>query len=245
MVDGVNGDVQIGSGNGGTLSGFFNGTFVGDGSGLYNLDPNNFNGVLLPTKGGTGVANVGTFSWGNSNVSIVNDFDLTLRLQGPTDITLPTSGVLITRNASEMLVNKTITSSVFGPDLSFAPNTTFTNGATFLDLMQFNGTAVFNSDIRVPNCNPGDFLLAIANGTLQCTDFLGSVANGSANFNPLGDNGSIQYRLNGVVTGSNAAKVVNAGNGLEAQRIDTEDLGFTGPSSQVVGTASFVGDFDF
>ena len=226
LVDGVNGSVQIGGSNGGSLSGFFNGTFVGDGSGLYNLNPSAFSGVVSPLKGGTGVANTGTFGWGGSSVNIINNHNLTMRLQAGTDITLPVTGTLSTLNGVETFTNKTL------------------------------DNATFTSSLKVLSCSLGDFLLATENGVMQCTDFAAALGNGSSSITALGDNGSssitalgdngsIQYKLNGVLAGSNALKVSNNGNGLLATRIETALIHFPGTTSRATGQLSFSNLIDF
>lgn len=216
MVDGVNGSVQIGAGgpNGAALSGFFNGTFVGDGSGLTNLNPLAFSGVIPPEKGGTGIVNTGNFTWGTSNINILNSHNLTMRLQGATEVTLPTNGVLATVDGVETFSNKTLS------------DTTFINSIT------------------ISGCTPGDFLLAVSNGVMQCTNFatsVGSVSGAGA----IGTNGSIQYKLNGITVGSDALKVSNNGNGLLAQRIETPLIHFPGTSSIATGQLSFSNVIDF
>jgi hypothetical protein len=219
LVDGINGSVQIGSGgpNGAALSGFFNGTFVGDGSGLYNLDPTAFSGVVPPDKGGTGVVNTGNYTWGSSNVSIMNNHNLIMRLQGATDITLPTTGTLSTTDGIETFTNKTI------------EDATFTNSIT------------------IPNCSQGDFLLANTGGVMQCTNFATAVGSSAGpSFTPLGSNGSIQYKLNGVLAGSSSSlRVSNNGNGLIAERIETPHLNFPGTTSVATGLLSFSNQIDF
>lgn len=213
MVDGVNGSVQIGAGgpNGTSLSGYFNGTFVGDGSGLYNLDPSAFSGVVPPDKGGTGIANTGSFAWGSSVINIMNNHNMNMRLQGVTDITLPTNGTVATVDGIETFTNKTF------------DGVTFTNAIT------------------IPSCAQGDFLLANTGGVMQCTDFVSSVG-AAASFTPVGTNGSIQYKQDGVLAGSNALQVTNGGNGLVANSLETNQIIFSGLNPRASGSLSFTNE---
>jgi hypothetical protein len=248
IIDGVNGSVSFGGGvNGagltGNFSGTFNGSFFGDGSGIRNLDPDSFSGPVAPESGGTGISNNGNFTWGSSDINIINDHNLVIRLQADTDIIFPTSGILSTRNGTEILENKTLNNATLGPNLTFVPGTTATNDFSFQDLVTFNGPVVFNNTVTVSNCSLGDFLLTTSNGTLQCTNFASVVAAAST-LNPVGTNGSIQYKFNGVMAGSDALKVTNNGNGLYASILEAPRLIFPGVGF-IMGDASFSDDIDF
>lgn len=73
---------------------------INDGSGLVSSEAQ-----LAPTRGGTGVSNSGTLTYGANNV--------TLSTSGATSLTLPTTGTVSTREASETLSGvKTISSAL-------------------------------------------------------------------------------------------------------------------------------------
>lgn len=87
---------------------------------------------LASSRGGTGVNNTGTLTYGSNNV--------TFTTSGATSLTLPTSGTVATLAGSENLTNKTINSSSIG-------STTASSGAfTFLTLKGTGtaGTAYFD-----------------------------------------------------------------------------------------------------
>lgn len=63
--------------------------------------------IILPTKGGTGIANNAS-----STITISGSFATTLTVTATTGITLPTTGTLATLAGSETLTNKTLTSPI-------------------------------------------------------------------------------------------------------------------------------------
>lgn len=68
-----------------------------------NLTLNNIGGTLGSTKGGTGVSNGGTLTYGSNNI--------TLTTSGTTSLTLPTTGTVATLAGSESLTNKRVSST--------------------------------------------------------------------------------------------------------------------------------------
>ncbi len=85
-------------------SGSANHVIINDGSGVLSSEAQ-----LAQTRGGTGVSNGGTLSYGNDNVTFVTS--------GTTSVTLPTTGTLATRAGSEVFSNKTLaTTTVFFGD---------------------------------------------------------------------------------------------------------------------------------
>lgn len=87
---------------------------------------------LASSRGGTGINNTGTLTYGSNNI--------TLTTTGPTSLTLPTTGTLATLAGAEALTNKTINASSIG-------STTASSGAfTFLTLRGTGvaGTAYFD-----------------------------------------------------------------------------------------------------
>jgi len=90
---------------------------------------------LASSRGGTGVNNAGTFTYGSNNI--------TLTTTGVTSITLPTSGTLATLAGSEALTNKTIDSSSIGATTASSGAFTFLTvkgtgvaGTSYFDLLQ-------------------------------------------------------------------------------------------------------------
>lgn len=69
---------------------------INDGSGAFSSEAQ-----LASTRGGTGVSNSGTLTYGSNNISLTTS--------GATSLTLPTSGTVSTLAGSENLTNKTIT----------------------------------------------------------------------------------------------------------------------------------------
>lgn len=65
----------------------------------FEIDLSDASGVLPPANGGTGVANTGTFTLTGGN--------LTFTLGGSTNVTLPTTGTLITLGSTGTFTNKT------------------------------------------------------------------------------------------------------------------------------------------
>ncbi|HLO37978.1 MAG TPA: hypothetical protein VK173_05805, partial [Lacibacter sp.] len=59
---------------------------------------------LAATRGGSGVNNAGTFTWGSNNI--------TFTTSGATSITLPTSGTVATLAGTETFTNKTLTTPI-------------------------------------------------------------------------------------------------------------------------------------
>lgn len=152
-------------------------------------------GMLPSTRGGTGVNNGGTLTYGASNV--------TLTTGGTTSVTLPTSGTLATLAGTEVLTNKTMGST---NTLSGATATNFSNGGTVTlpsgartlvardttdtltaktlsgntatNLINGSGTFNFNSTGTITAPNGTDTLAGIAlsqsitNKTLDSTDTL-------------------------------------------------------------------------
>lgn len=68
---------------------------INDGSGVLSSEAQ-----LSPGRGGSGVNNSGTFTWGSNNITVTTG--------GATSVTLPASGTLATQAGSETLTNKTI-----------------------------------------------------------------------------------------------------------------------------------------
>lgn len=80
----------------------------GGGGGGGSLNADDIIGSISPTKGGTGVSNTGSFSWGSSDIDIYGGYDLIFRLTGDTDLTLPTTGTLATESYVTTLINSSI-----------------------------------------------------------------------------------------------------------------------------------------
>lgn len=89
---------------------------------------------LSPLRGGTGISNTGTLSYGANNIS--------LSTSGVTSLTLPTSGTVATLAGTENLSNKTINASSIGSTTPGSGSFTYlsikgtgTAGTSYLDLL--------------------------------------------------------------------------------------------------------------
>lgn len=101
-----------------------------DGSSLTNLDADNISaGTLASARGGTGVSNAGTLTYGANNI--------TFTTSGITSLTLPTTGTLATRAGVETFTNKTLTSPTINTptidQASLTGNTVFNDAGADAD----------------------------------------------------------------------------------------------------------------
>lgn len=88
-------------------AGVITASFVGNVTGNVSGTSANVTGIVLPSHGGTGIANNDL-----STISISGAFPLSLTLSGSSSLTLPTAGTLATLAGIEILTNKTIDASL-------------------------------------------------------------------------------------------------------------------------------------
>lgn len=116
----VNADVAAGAAIARTklAAGTASHVLINDGSGVISSEAQ-----LATTRGGSGVSNGGTLTWGSNNI--------TLSTGGVTSLTLPASGTLATLAGTETLTNKTLSGNT-------ASN--FLNGAATITMPAATGT---------------------------------------------------------------------------------------------------------
>lgn len=111
-----------------------------------------FTPPLLPSLGGTGVANLDTETF-----TLNGGFPLAFTLTGATGVTLPTTGTLVTLAGNEALSNKTLTAPQF-VDLGFIAD------ASGGEMLVFDSVAGAVNNLRLRNAATGSGPLLIAEG---------------------------------------------------------------------------------
>ena len=179
---------------------------INDGSGLLSSEAQ-----LSGTRGGTGVSNSGTLTYGANNI--------TLATSGITSLTIPTSGTLATLNGTEIFTGKTLTSpAINGANFNFGtatntnrlllPTETTTNLDALTDtssLLAFDSTlnkVVFNAGGGWNAVYPGGAAaLAISSKsttyTVTTSDnvLIGNASSAAIQFNLFACSGNSGYQL--------------------------------------------------
>jgi hypothetical protein len=158
-------------------SGSANHVLINDGTGDVSSEAQ-----LAGSRGGSGVSNSGTFTWGSNNI--------TFTTSGATSLTLPTSGTLVTTNASQTLTLKTYDSPIFsGTGTSgnaFVQRYYDSDGSHYTGL-KANATTTASLDYSLPAAGP-----ASDGQVLACTT-LGVMSWTSPFVNPMTNAGEIVY----------------------------------------------------
>lgn len=131
-------------------SGSINHVVINDGSGVLSSEAQ-----LATTRGGTGVSNAGTLTYGSNNV--------TLTTSGVTGVTLPTSGTLATLAGTEILTNK----DYDGGTASNTSRLTVPKAATatLSALTRKQGTIVYDSSLNKLKYDDGSNLNLVGSGS--------------------------------------------------------------------------------
>ena len=107
-------------------------------------------GVITGAYGGTGVANTGKTITLGGNVTTSGAYDVTLTLTASTNVTLPSSGTLATRDGAETLTNKTLTTPTISSILTNGGAATITLPTSTGTLATLAGTETLtNKTINV------------------------------------------------------------------------------------------------
>lgn len=123
---------------------------INDGSGNFSSEAQ-----LAGTRGGSGVSNAGTFTWGANNI--------TFTTSGVTSLTLPTSGTVATLAGTEALTNKDIDGGTAANTRRITiPKDTLAN---LTALTRKQGTVVYDTTANALLVDDGSNLNAIGGGS--------------------------------------------------------------------------------
>lgn len=130
---------------------------VNDGSGNFSSEAQ-----LASTKGGTGVSNAGSLTYGANNVTITTS--------GVTSLTVPTTGTVATLAGTEALTNKDIDGGTAANNRRITvPKDTLAN---LTSLTRKEGTVVYATDKTKPYYDNGSILKAIGSGSGSSINYI-------------------------------------------------------------------------
>lgn len=182
------------------VSGTANYVAIFDGSGNLSSEAQ-----LSQTRGGTGINNAGTLTYGSNN--------LTFSTSGTTSLTLPTSGTVLTTNSTAIVSNKSIDAAT--NTITNISNTEIKSGAAIARNKLASGTAdyvLINSGAGV--LSEEQFLAQVRGGTGVSNGGTLSYGNDNVTFVTSGTT-SLTLPTSGTVT-TNAGSVSLSNKGIDA-----------------------------
>ena len=146
---------------------------------------------LASTRGGTGVSNAGTLTYGANNVTITTS--------GVTSLTVPTSGTVATLAGTEVFTNKDIDGGV----ASNARRITLPSAAkaTLDALTRKEATIVYATDLNKMYADDGSTLVEVGSGSGGAGE-INAVLNPSASTDTTGYTAAANYTVTRVTSGS-------------------------------------------
>lgn len=157
----------------GAIAGTFTGNLTGDVTGNVSGTAANVTGIVLPTKGGTGIANDASQTTTRSG-----NFAKTETLTNTTNVTYPTTGTLGTLGGTETLTNKLISSgAVTGPARVNVPTGTTAELSTGLTV---DGSVGFDTSLDKLSVKTAAGVVTVGSGSGSGSGEINAILNPSA-----------------------------------------------------------------